>query len=166
MPRVKPEPKTVPISTPLDAFKPVKIDWREYFKLFCLQHGQWPIYDEGRLLFPDGWSYAADDYAGPEWSPPKSISLLAELQVRYWRRRKEIVKAERDKLEHHLKGLAQMQRERPIPLQRSWAAYDEDGRVSRSSGEIDWAMLAERLRWLTQDVIDCENNLKELGALV
>lgn len=162
--RELPVPRSQPAAPRLD------VDWAAYFRDFCAAHtvnGGGPVVDGGTLLFADGWRYAVDAYEGPEYPPPDDLEALLDLQRRYWRRRRDIVRAERDGLAFRLEGLSNLQRDRAIPLPVTRYLAVEGGREvidpDRPTGEVDWAALAERLRWLTADVAACERELLALG---
>lgn len=161
----KPEVK-YPITPPSQQPLPrVVLDWRAYFYKFVEAHGE-PIVDGNVLLFQDGWRYSADDYAGPEYPPPKELQALLELQIRYWKRRRIIVRAERDRLDSTIQGLDELRKSRPVPLQRAVIAWDDvSGKLSRQNTDIDWFALKERLKWLIEDVRRCDDALHQLGEL-
>lgn len=162
--RQLPVPRARPAPPRLD------VDWPSYFRDFCRAHevaGGGPVVDGGVLLFGDGWRYALDAYEGPEYPPPADLEHLLDLQRRYWRRRLQVVRAERDGLAHGLEGLNNLQRDRAVPLQVRRYLADEGGRElpdpDRPVGEPDWDALVERLRWLAGDVATCERELLALG---
>lgn len=140
-------------------------DWEEYFRNFCAAHGHWYVEDGGRLIFADGWCYSADDHAGPEWPPPTNLFDLANLLRKYWRRRRQLVTAERDKLQAEIENLhgATRAKSGEIPVKR-YTLSELGNWIDRGEfGSIDWTSLASRLRWLNADVLLCDRELRELG---
>lgn len=153
-----------------------EIDWPAYFREFCRAHevrGGGPVVDGGVLLFGDGWRYALD-YRGPEFPPPDRLDDLLALQRRYWRRRLEIVRGERDALAFRVEGLNNARREwTGAPLQVRRYVLDDLGRervdpdepVTELTAEV-WQPLLDRLRWLAADAAACEKELLALGEPV
>ncbi len=141
----------------------VTIDWQEYFKQFCIAHGESPLVFGGRLLFADGWTYSAHDYAGPEWSPPPRPLDLCRIQRLYWMRRKAIVQRELEDLAIHIERLEEMQRQRKVPLQQAIKWFDsENRRWKKDIGPLDLTAMKGRLAWLREDVVECDTNLVSL----
>lgn len=159
-------PLPVPVQPELDG-RPVEPDWKSFFQSFRAAHGMWPVVDGGRLLFPDGWSCAADSYAGPYLPPPVHPEDVIALQRRYWRRRWVIVKAERDRAEKELRRLRDLQRAVPGELTVFGRGIDEGDRVVRVPGQpMPWDDKVERLRWLIKDEHECLRELNNLGAKI
>ena len=147
----------------------VALDWAETFRDFCAAHrvdGGGFVQDGDVLLFGDGWSCALD-HRGPYFPPPKSVKAMHALLVAYWRRRGQIVRAEAKRAADALEGLNELRRNYPLPLVARRVSYAEgpDGSpvpfVERDA--IDWTALAERLRWLNADALNCEARLAALG---
>lgn len=144
----------------------VRLDWRAYFKEFCELHGRDPVSYRGRLLFPDGWTYSSSDYAGPEWPPPDDPAELLAVQSSYWRRRRGIVRRERDELRLAVQSLAEMQRCKSVPLQQVVQMRDsETNQRVTSRKPLDLDGLKARLAWLEEDVAECDRHLAELGEV-
>lgn len=148
----------------------VVLDWAAYFREFCAAHtvrGGGYVVDGGRLLFGDGWTAAADDHRGPYLPPPADPLLLTRLLGRYWRRRLRIVRAELKKATDTLEGLDELRRNYPLPLTARRVLVTETGAAAVDPndpyGPVDWAALANRVRWLGRDALDCEAELRSLG---
>lgn len=133
------------------------VDWQEYWRRFKEAHGE-PVEVNGRLVFPDGWSYARDDYAGPEFPPPESDDLT-RLLIGYWLTRLRIVANEAAWLEDLCQQLRQLRAARSMPLPQR--VRGEDGRVAHAPLDPD-AIEEGRLAWLRDDVRLCEANLRHL----
>jgi hypothetical protein len=142
----------------------VHLDWRAYFRAFSEAHGGDPVYHGGRLLFADGWQYSSTDHAGPEWAPPESEEELRRLVRAYWKRRLQIVTAERKLLWERLKGLEQLQAAKSLPLQRTAREPDGEGRVKMVRGPLDLDGMRARLAWLADDIKWCQGKLDERGS--
>jgi hypothetical protein len=148
----------------------VRLDDRGYFLEFCEAHGRYPIHHLNNLLFPDGWTYSSTDYGGPEWPPPEDPREQRGLRKVYWSRRREIVTAERDSLFHQLEGLKELATKKSVPLQQVGRVKSDgvghDGRPVSTwttvRGPVDFGTLEGRLKWLQEDVAECEAKLKEL----
>lgn len=163
-----PPPKPIGVDPSQTAVPPLpRVDWQAYFtNVFCPAHGTWYVVDGGRLIFPDGWTYAADDYAGPEWPPPANLEHLAEILRTYWKRRREIVLKERDKLRGVLESLRTAQEQRPLDLvERKFGLSESTGNwlYYGEVGPIDWDARRERLKWLNDDLLLCDKELLALG---
>ena len=142
----------------------VKLDWRAYFRAFCDSHGE-PVQHEGRWLFPDGWTYALKDWAGPEWPP--DLDRLPFLQRAYWRARRGIVKVELDHLKGRLNWLKGMAAAKSVPLKQrvTYRSENDDGEPVMVSEvkDLDLGAMEERAGWLAENLAECDANLKELG---
>jgi hypothetical protein len=69
------------------------IDFVQYFRDFCAQHGpEEPVQQGRRLLFSDGWSFNAYSHRGPEWPPPSDPVKLRTIKITYWRARMQFVR--------------------------------------------------------------------------
>lgn len=143
-----------------------KIDWKQYFKEFCAEHGHWPIQDGGRLLFPDGWSCSASDYAGPYVAPPDNLEHLVQLKVKYWKRVLDIVHNDRSKLERDMLGLAEVQTAMNTELPVAHLRFDDEvDRYVRFHQRVDWQHLKMRLQWLVDEERTALEHLVNLGQL-
>jgi hypothetical protein len=117
------------------------IDFRQYFRDFCAQHGE-PVQQGNRLLFPDGWSYHSLSHKGPEWPPPSDPVKLRVIKITYWRARMQLV---RKLLAFHAGRLRR--------LERLSAAQEMAGECR------------ERLAWLLGEADRCELELRNLDAI-
>lgn len=142
----------------------IRLDWRAYFRSFVEAHGE-PIRWGKRLIFPDGWAYAALDHKGPEWPPPENPNDLRRLQKKYWDLRLAMIQSQRQRLEGDLRALDEMQRARRIPLQERFLYVEEtaDGPVARyETRPLDLSAMTERLVWLSSQADLCVMKLGEL----
>ena len=139
-----------------------KLDWAAYFRKFCELHGE-PVAYRGRLLFRDGYTYSASDYAGPEWAPPSDPAELAALQRAYWQLRLKMVEVELARTKAHVTAVFEAQAVRGAPLQVRVSYVDDDGKRREESADVDRQALVERMKWLTSDAIDCERELRRLS---
>ncbi len=165
--------KTVAKPAPERPFRPpdpngrvptVHLDWDEFYKVFCQAHGNWPVQVGGQMLFADGWSCNALSTAGPYNEPPSDLDHLVSLQVRYWRRRRDIVTGLRDRCENLLRSLNDLQKQHRLPLMQAQVRWDDEvGRFAKTNGEVDWEAIGLRLLWLAEDVVRCNRELAELG---
>lgn len=146
-------------------FKKPRLDWRAYFEAFCEAHGKWPVMWGHRLLFQDGWTYAATSHQGPEWPPPSDKFQLQALKRIYWTRRRMIVSAELEELRETLTDWRQAQAMRAVPLKQSRVEKDEEGRRVVVE-DLDFKGMQLRIDWLRKDVEECDEKLKGLGQEV
>lgn len=143
----------------------VNIDWRAYWDRFRELHGD-PVPYKGRMLHPDGWTYSATDYKGPEWPPPADENELRTMQRHYWLIRRKLVRLERAHLWQQLKGLRELISSRSAPVNPESVVVDRD----ESTGKLTWTRSvvepAEwetgRLKWLDDDIAACDQRIKEL----
>lgn len=142
----------------------IQIDWEQYFRDFCEAHGRYYVMYHGTMLFPDGYRYSASDYKGPEWPAPEDKDKLRHLKLIYYNRRLTIVQEEYRKMDAFIKDLTNLQRQLSCPLSQRVISKDEDGKTVVSSQRLDIELLEKRLEWLKQDVVDCENMIRSLGA--
>ena len=145
----------------------IELNWQAYFHAFNKLHGDNPIEFEGRLLWQDGYMYSKSDYLGPEWPPPRNRKELLRLKSAYWTRRRKIVDDERIKLKAEIDQLLLTQRARSAPLQQTVTIpveNTEDGttRYAYRNQDVDVKVLIERLNWLTEDVLLCDNQLRNI----
>lgn len=139
----------------------IRLDWRGYWLAFLERHGGNPVPYKGVLLFADGWTYSATDYAGPEWGPPASLEERQALHEAYWSERLRVVKEEHFGLVKLRESLEQAQGTHSVPLMARRLHRDENGTVRWISAPLDTAALATRIAWLAQDIAECEEKLKE-----
>ena len=142
----------------------VELDWTAYYNEFKQLHGKWPVKYKGRVLFPDGWTYSASELAGPEWPPPTDPEELRKLQLAYWLIRRGMVRDEHHVLKTTVEFLADLQSKKSAPLQHKHFVYnDETGRHSLQSDAVNVAeMRAGRLKWLEDDLVECEERIHQL----
>lgn len=143
----------------------IKLDWKAYFERFCEEHGE-PVEHDGRLLFPDGWTYSATDYQGPERPPPDDPAEVSRLLRSYWSVRRDEVKKQLLALDVQLTDLDDLQRHKSLPLQRKTEEMDYGGEVPKvlfGSEEVSMTLgiMRERLAWLKEELALCENKMSE-----
>ena len=140
----------------------VELNWQAYYEKFKEKHG-YPILYKGRLLFPDGWTYSATDYAGPEWCPPESPSVIADLRLDYWRIRLAMVMDEHGVLKRRLENLQRIQKDHDVQLQQRTVHYNEEKkrRVAEIS-DLDLATFQGRFDWLSADIQECNEHIEEI----
>jgi len=141
-------PKRLDVFAKAVQIENVDLDWRAYFISFCEAHGS-PVQYGGRLLFPDGWTYSATDYHGPEWPPPTNKKELQDIKRQYKLIRRAGLKVAIHRLETQLESLRRMQEVRPVPLMARGLVEDsETGNVAIRSMPIDFQALEIRLELL------------------
>lgn len=140
----------------------INLDWRAYFLRFCEEHGD-PVPFEGRLLFPDGWTYSNCRFEGPEWPPPTDETELRRITTWYWRLRKITVRAEAERILNMVKWIDENQHGRGAPLQHMVQFVDDEGRLRGEARDLDPTALRERLKFLDDDVAECETRIKEIA---
>lgn len=140
-----------------------QIDWPEYFKEFCRVHGD-PVPARGRLLFADGWTYSATDYAGPEYPPPEEPDKLLDLQRTYWEESLQIRKQWHAQAVRVYEGATAAVNSRSAMVSRVAYREDETGKRRRVSDPIDLNELKEVVETLAADVKTCEQELEKLHA--
>jgi hypothetical protein len=125
-----------------------QIDWERAFYDFCDAHSQ-PVEHGGLFLFSDGWRHSISD-RGPSYPPPSEPDELRELQLQYWRIRKNIVLAERSHCELERMAYIQKQAGRvsPLPL--------------KNGERLNLAELDERISWLISDAEECSIHVESL----
>ncbi len=139
----------------------LQLDWRAYFLGFCEAHGD-PLPFEGRLLFPDGWTYSDRRYEGPEWPPPEDPVELKRITLWYWKLRKMTVSGELAKVREMVNWVKQNQQGRGARLQyRAWIE-GEQGQGRFEAKDLDPLALELRQRFLEDDLAECESKMKEL----
>lgn len=138
------------------------LDWRAYFEAFKAEHGI-PLTHRGRLLFPDGWTYSATDYAGPEWPPPEDERELVKLLLAYAVLRQQAVRAELVDARSRRDGALAASATRAVPLMvRTYYRDPETGTVASRTGPLDMTALEERVRWLESDLEMSNENVRRL----
>lgn len=139
-----------------------ELSWVAYYFRFKQEHG-YPVQHKGRLLFPDGWTYSATDYAGPEWPPPKSTSVLLRLRLAYWETRLQTVREEHRVLKSKLEGFRRLQQGRSVPLQQYTAEYHKGFKRKLSEpADLDLEAFQGRFEWLGTEIRDCYERIKEI----
>lgn len=140
----------------------IRLSWRAYYERFKEVHGQPVLYRE-KLLFPDGWTYSTDSYAGPEYPPPKDHERLVKLGEVYWRTKLKVLKALRLETRQRLDGLRSVQSTKAIPLRHLQPKYDEEGKMAGTETvELDLPALGARVDQIDLDIQDCEAKIEEL----
>ena len=133
-----------------------RIDWAEYWRAFCEEHGE-PVPFEGRLLFADGWTYSSSDHAGPEWPPPEDGGRLLFMRRSYWQQRRHMVRTELEGLRDQAENLARLQESKGLPLRGSISYSSGNGIVvEKVQGPQKFA---DRAIWLKGDLARCEVEL-------
>lgn len=147
----------------------IRPDWKAYFREFCNKHGRHPVEIGNKLVFPDGWSYARNDYRGPEWPPPSVPEDLWRLKREYWKRRCAIIRKQRDALSAELENFAKQQLSRDATIQvNGIETYtDDDGHehARMVSVPVDWQTLKLKLQFLNEDLYQSEMELRTLEGL-
>lgn len=152
------------MKTDKNSLPAIKIDWRLYFREFCEQHGKYPLLIDGRLFFPDGWSYSASNYEGPEYPPSKVPDTLRRVLLAYWKRRKKIVNHEVSIVKDRIEDLRNLQSVKSLPLQQVVRYYDVEANkyITQRLG-IDIESLHSRLAWLLKDYEECTKELERVS---
>ena len=160
-----PQAAQIEVEPPPSAPRPeeVELDWAEYFRGFCRIHGD-PLTLDGRLVFPDGWSYSCTSHAGPEYPPPANPLDRALLQRTYWTLRKRINQVEAEELRKDVEALARLDAAKSAPLVQFYPFQGEDGKWKMGSRVVDLNAFLGRLRWLEDDVRLAEDELKKLNV--
>jgi hypothetical protein len=158
----------------LEPIKPqvLRLSWKSYYEQFKLKHGQPVLYlndkstfSNGLLLFPDGWTYSTDGYAGPEYPPPENPEDLKRLQVAYWREKLGILKGLRLEAGTQLAGLRSIQDGKAMPLRYTKPRYDEEGRPSGvEEASVSFQDLGARIDQIDLDIEECEKKITGLSA--
>ena len=152
----------------------VALDWKAYFQHFCRAHGgddlmPWGAeLGKGILVFPDGWTYSATDYAGPEWPPPTSKRELRKLQVHYWQKRKDAARRAVFTIEGRINWLKAMQGAKSVALQQrvryATDVVGADGMtrqvMSSKAESLNLDGLEEQLQWVRRELERCEEELQ------
>lgn len=140
----------------------IQLDWAAYYQEFKRLHGD-PVEFGGRLLFPDGWSYAMD-YEGPEYPPPADLTQMDRQKLNYWRRRQVLVRSERDSLLAELDQLEQLQQGRSAPLHYLVPGEQAD---EEQSEPLSIELIRKgRLAWLEEDLSECQRKVESLTASI
>lgn len=150
----------------------VEVDWKAYFEAFREAHGKFPLYYRGKLLFPDGWSYSATDYAGPEWPPPEDPVAAKNLRRMYWRLRRNAVRQEIPPARLQIEQIKQLiATHSVVPLKRVTYWDREGGKDGAGTyvSEVRPVSLDDalaRLAWLEDDLALCELKIVDPDAPV
>lgn len=158
-----PHPIRAPAATQPSPQK-IVLDWKAYFLEFCRKHGE-PVQHGNRLIFKDGWTYSAFDYAGPEWHPPTDIHELDALVTRYWLIRQGIASRLLAIAVHDLQMLKDAMQGRDLPLQQVMIVEEKvQGGVKKRRGykALSLQGLETRIQWLRDDVKEAEERLAEI----
>lgn len=143
-----------------------RFDWRGYFVEFCRAHGE-PVEAGGRLLFRDGWMYSKSSYEGPEWPPPADAGEMDALIVKYWTHRRRTVERDLATWAHKLEATKTLQAAHSLPLQEAVVVERQTsaGPVRRRGyAPFNWAATEQRVRWLRQDLAECDEKLNEIRS--
>lgn len=140
-----------------------RFDWREYFLSFFVRHGE-PVEHGGKLLFRDGWTYSLTTYEGPEWPPPTDFAELDALITRYWVIRLRLLTPIAMQLAEDLRRIKELQESKSLPLQHHVTYEDDRGARKREVRPFDVTRHEERLKWVRDDIRECNERLKELEA--
>lgn len=140
-------------------FRKTVLDWRAYFIEFCKVHGE-PVEYKTGLLFRDGWKYAME-YAGPEYPPPSDHEELDTLVVAYWTIRHKQCKIAFDRVYVERQRIEGLKGNHSLPL-RQVTIIGKGQERRRLSSELDTKPLDDRLKWLREDIEECEKNLAEI----
>lgn len=145
----------------------IEIDWQQYYEDFCEAHGKYPILHNSRLLFPDGWTYSIDDYAGPEWPPPDNPVELARLRLIYYQRRLDIVQEELRNMTTILHNIEDLQRVKSVQLKQTIATFDEaTNNIKSETVPISTVLVKKRIEWLSKDVDNCKSTINSLSSII
>ncbi len=148
----------------------VRLDWRAYFYKFVEAHGEPVVYNEGMLLFRDGWRYEIGDYQGPEHEPPVDEDKLQDLRRHYWEILKAKLQGEHADLKRQISMLVEWDMHRDQPLQQRvvYESRNEAGVITLMSDaeDFDAGPLLSKLNGLEYLLKECEDNLVSLGGAV
>jgi hypothetical protein len=131
-----------------------QVDWEKYWHQFALAHGGEPVpYGDDRVLFEDGWTYANNDYSGPEYPPPSDPNELLQLQLEYWLGRLKGETEELKKLANLREEHRSAQSERSAPLiYRAQEFNAETAEWDDLVSEFPEQEIADRQQLLTDDI--------------
>lgn len=141
----------------------IEFDWKRYFEDFCAEHGD-PIEIDGRLWFPDGWSYASRDHRGPEYRPPTDGALLLKYQKLYWQTKLNKMKERHDRLQTAIILAEEATRIRSAPIYEKVRIQGDDGQVVTDSRPLDTEAWKMRQSDVAQEIEHCSEQLRLLGA--
>lgn len=150
-------PLPLPAQHPLN----VQFNWQKYFEAFQEEHGQGLEY-KGRLLFQDGWMYSRTDHSGPEYAPPQDPEKLAKLQRAYWLIRWNIARAELIAVNTAYLALKEAARIRSAPIYVTTFMRDEQGKMTKDVGPVDFGVFEGRLEYCLEEFATCEAMLIRL----
>jgi len=134
-------------------------DWKAYYLSFCDAHGQFPMLDGARLIFPDGWTYSSSGYAGQEWPPPEDGAERAALIRTYWVLRQELAKKEFLAVSEHLRQMEIVQSSRSCPIMYEVERRDEAGKKVKMTEALNLDSIREQLVAIREDLELCNENL-------
>lgn len=138
-----------------------RIDWKQYFQDFCELHGGFPMTVGERLAFADGWTYAKNDYRGPEWPPPEDPRELWELIRAYWKLRRRAVRFELFRARETHAGIEEAMRARSAPLTTYSQVVDEEtGRATVVRAPLSTDEVRHHIEWLEDDLRIADERLK------
>lgn len=141
----------------------VTLDWKAYYKKFAEAHGGSPVVYKGRQYFRDGWSYALEDYAGPEWPPPEDKKVLLTIQRIYWYIRWNRARNELMLLRGRYDNLKGLQDNKSVPLQQVVVSKDaETKKISREVSDWSPAIFEHTIKFLEFEVKEADEHLKLL----
>lgn len=141
------------------------IDWVGYYENFRDKHGE-PVSYQGRILFPDGWTYSATDFKGPEYPPPEDKLQLWEMQKAYWIIRKAMLLVEFSDLKVKAECIVELQSVKDAPLMFLQTTIKEDGTKEKLSQEFDLTILIDRLDFLTQQITVCDREIGQYKQFI
>jgi hypothetical protein len=142
----------------------IRLNWKEYFKAFCEQHGGCPVKHRGVLLFRDGWRYSATDYAGPETPPPVDLEKRAELHRAYWSLRLKELESLSVQSHRQISMVRNLASSKSAALQHTISYREEEGKRVVKSVALNVEILEQKLSFLEQDIEECREHLRLLGG--
>lgn len=150
----------------MSAGLPIELNWTAYFDRFVQVHGEPVLYDR-RFLFADGWRYASDNHAGPEYPPPEDPKRLARLQVIYWTIMQKKHTDDILFLSRQIDALEAFQEAKDQPLQQTAAVFDPDlGKTVRGVKDLDLQAMREVLEELEAKNSRCNDELRRLKRVI
>lgn len=138
----------------------VDLDWEAYFKDFDATHGGNPVpYRKARLLWQDGWSYAKDDPAGPEYAPPTDTHTLNRLKLYYWMSRQRRVHQELAAVKSIYDNLAHHQSLKSGRLHQRIRYLDDEGKTKVISQPVDLDIYLGHIKAVEAELQEIEQQL-------
>ena len=138
-----------------------RIDWRAYFRRFCELHGE-PMEHEGRLLFPDAWTYSLTDHAGPEWEPPADPARVKAMRLAYQRLRLARIEGELEELGNASESLKAMTMSRSAPVMVRRIGPRGAKRSEGAAEEANLDAVQARMDWLREQTVTCRSAVQEI----